>query len=200
MDPPGCSVFGLLVGRSCDIDPPSSAKNVIELSGVKLRCRLDLFSSEFVSPPTSVGNETSCVGGLFLDGPRLGCRSVCPSGHLGNGRGDPVRPLRCPKFFLHFTCYRNGCFIPVRGKLVYTPNLIFVVPRDVAETYGGRAVTAAWGEGMARHATLIGMGPGSAIPGPPPRITNWLLTWSLGLTWLPPKCYRGCPSGVVSRA
>ncbi|RZS01651.1 hypothetical protein BHM03_00031550 [Ensete ventricosum] len=44
---------------------------------------------------------------------------------------------------------------------------------------------------MARHATLMGMGRGSVVPGPPPRITDWLPTWSLGLTWLPPKCYFG---------
>ncbi|RWW29321.1 hypothetical protein GW17_00006150, partial [Ensete ventricosum] len=31
---------------------------------------------------------------------------------------------------------------------------------------------------------------------PPPRIPNWLSTWSLELTWLPPKCCCGCPSGV----
>ncbi|RWW43752.1 hypothetical protein BHE74_00050550 [Ensete ventricosum] len=68
------------------------------------------------------------------------------------------------------------------GELVHTPSLTFVVPRDVAETYGGRAAAVAWGEGMARHATLIGVGPGSAVPGPPPRITDWLLTWSFGLT------------------
>ncbi|RWV90774.1 hypothetical protein GW17_00046997 [Ensete ventricosum] len=31
---------------------------------------------------------------------------------------------------------------------------------------------------------------------PPPRIPDRLTTWSLGLTWLPPKCCRGCPFGV----
>ncbi|RWW08623.1 hypothetical protein GW17_00027926 [Ensete ventricosum] len=37
VDPPGCFVFGLLVGRSCDIGPPSSAKNVTKLSVVRVR-------------------------------------------------------------------------------------------------------------------------------------------------------------------
>ncbi|RRT43273.1 hypothetical protein B296_00030747 [Ensete ventricosum] len=31
---------------------------------------------------------------------------------------------------------------------------------------------------------------------PPPRILDQLSTWSLGLTWLPPKCCCGYPSGV----
>ncbi|RWW18492.1 hypothetical protein BHE74_00018116 [Ensete ventricosum] len=31
---------------------------------------------------------------------------------------------------------------------------------------------------------------------PPPRIPDRLSTWSLGLTWLPPKCCCGCLSGV----
>ncbi|RWW46647.1 hypothetical protein BHE74_00047429 [Ensete ventricosum] len=75
-----------------------------------------------------------------------------------------------------FICCRNGCFIPVRGELVRTLSLTFVVPRDVAETYGGRAAAAAWGEGMARHATLMSVGLGSVVPGPPPRITDWLPT------------------------
>ncbi|RWW80531.1 hypothetical protein BHE74_00011117, partial [Ensete ventricosum] len=100
------------------------------------------------------------------------------------------------EFFLLFTYCRNGCFISVRGELVHTPSLIFVVPRDVAETYGGRATATAWGEGMVHYATLMGVGLGSVVPGSPYRITDWLSTWSLGLTWLPPKCCRGCPSGV----
>ncbi|RZS25827.1 hypothetical protein BHM03_00059078 [Ensete ventricosum] len=64
-------------------------------------------------------------------------------------------------FFPHFYFCRNECFIPVRGELVRTLSLTFVVPRDVIETYRGRATTAAWGEGMAHHATLMGVGPGS---------------------------------------
>ncbi|RRT31639.1 hypothetical protein B296_00058976, partial [Ensete ventricosum] len=31
---------------------------------------------------------------------------------------------------------------------------------------------------------------------PPPRMLDQLPTWSLGLTWLPPKCCCGCPSGA----
>ncbi|RZR74973.1 hypothetical protein BHM03_00046964 [Ensete ventricosum] len=112
---------------------------------------------------------------------------------FGNGRVDPVRPLQCPSygesgihppgrvklrvlekdrervseresFPLPFTCCRNGCFIPVGGELVSTPSLSFVVPRDMTEIYGGRATTVAWGEGMACHATLMGMELGSVIP------------------------------------
>ncbi|RRT67625.1 hypothetical protein B296_00036397 [Ensete ventricosum] len=51
---PGCSEFWLLVGCYCDIDYPSSAKNVVEPSGVKLRCRPDLFSAEYASSPMLV--------------------------------------------------------------------------------------------------------------------------------------------------
>ncbi|RRT51103.1 hypothetical protein B296_00023978 [Ensete ventricosum] len=104
--------------------------------------------------------------------------TILHKGLFGDGRGDPERPLRCPR------------------ELVRTPSLTFVVPRDVAETYEGRAATAVWGEGMTHHATLMDVGPGSAIPDPPPRITDWLPSWSLRLTWLPPKCCHGCPSGV----
>ncbi|RZS24810.1 hypothetical protein BHM03_00057925 [Ensete ventricosum] len=38
MDPSGRSAFGLLIGCSCDIGLPSSAKNVTKLSGVGLTC------------------------------------------------------------------------------------------------------------------------------------------------------------------
>ncbi|RZR75539.1 hypothetical protein BHM03_00060725 [Ensete ventricosum] len=31
---------------------------------------------------------------------------------------------------------------------------------------------------------------------PAPRMPDQLPTWSLGLTWLPPKCCCDCPSGV----
>ncbi|RZS07774.1 hypothetical protein BHM03_00038676 [Ensete ventricosum] len=31
---------------------------------------------------------------------------------------------------------------------------------------------------------------------PPPRIPDRLSTWSLELTWLPPKCCYGCPTSV----
>ncbi|RRT31787.1 hypothetical protein B296_00057050, partial [Ensete ventricosum] len=57
-----------------------------------------------------------------------------------------------------FTCYRSKCFIPMGGELARTPNLTFVVSRNMAETYGGCAAAAVWGEGMTRHATLIGVG------------------------------------------
>ncbi|RWV79880.1 hypothetical protein GW17_00058923, partial [Ensete ventricosum] len=35
----------------------------------------------------------------------------------------------------------------------------------MAEMYRGHAVAAAWGEGMACHATLMGVGLGSVVPG-----------------------------------
>ncbi|RZS01222.1 hypothetical protein BHM03_00031041, partial [Ensete ventricosum] len=35
----------------------------------------------------------------------------------------------------------------------------------MAESYGGRAVAAAWGEGVARHTTLMGVELGSVVPG-----------------------------------
>ncbi|RRT75364.1 hypothetical protein B296_00017447 [Ensete ventricosum] len=55
-------------------------------------------------------------------------------------------------------------FIPVRGELVSTPSFTFVVPRDMTETYGGCATTAAWGKSMLRHATLMGVGLDSVVP------------------------------------
>ncbi|RRT36504.1 hypothetical protein B296_00025865 [Ensete ventricosum] len=53
------------------------------------------------------------------------------------GRGDPERPLRRP-----------------------------IVARDMAETYGGRAVAMAWDRGMGRHAALMGMGQAASCLGP----------------------------------
>ncbi|RZR94287.1 hypothetical protein BHM03_00022951 [Ensete ventricosum] len=167
MDPPGCSAFGLLVGRSCDIGPPSSAKNVTKLSGVELRCRLDLFLFECASPPTSVGVKLPAwidapSGVLDTELGRLVPRAVSGiailhTGLFGDGRGDLERPLRCPKS-LPFTCCRSKYFIHVGGELARAPSLTFVVPRNMTETYGGRAATTAWGEGMTRHATLMGVG------------------------------------------
>ncbi|RWW36342.1 hypothetical protein BHE74_00058633 [Ensete ventricosum] len=83
--------------------------------------------------------------------------AILYKGLFGDGRGDLERPLRCPKR-VPITYYRSKCFIPVGGELARTPSLTFVVPRNMTETYGGRAVAAAWGEGMARHATLMGKG------------------------------------------
>ncbi|RRT64344.1 hypothetical protein B296_00006562 [Ensete ventricosum] len=57
-----------------------------------------------------------------------------------------------------FTYCRSKCFISMGGELARTPSLTFVVPRDMAETYGGRAAAASWGDDMARHATLMGVG------------------------------------------
>ncbi|RWW90227.1 hypothetical protein BHE74_00000627 [Ensete ventricosum] len=73
--------------------------------------------------------------------------TILHTGLFGNGRGDPVRPLRCPR------------------ELVNTPILTLVVPRDMAESYGRRAAAAAWGEGVARHTTLMGVKLGSVVPG-----------------------------------
>ncbi|RWW87692.1 hypothetical protein BHE74_00003466 [Ensete ventricosum] len=67
--------------------------------------------------------------------------AILHKGLFGDGRGDPERPLRCP-----------------RGELACTPSLTLVVPRDMAETYKRREAAAAWGEGMTRHATLMGVG------------------------------------------
>ncbi|RZR91066.1 hypothetical protein BHM03_00019106 [Ensete ventricosum] len=63
-----------------------------------------------------------------------------------------------------FTYYRNECFIPVGGEHIRTPSLTFVVPRDMTEMYKGCATAAAWGKGMAHHATLMGVGLGSIVP------------------------------------
>ncbi|RZS13055.1 hypothetical protein BHM03_00044579 [Ensete ventricosum] len=63
------------------------------------------------------------------------------------------------------TCCRSKCFIPTRGELARTPSLTLVIPRDMAESYRGRAATAAWGEGMGRHASLMGMGQTASCSG-----------------------------------
>ncbi|RRT60963.1 hypothetical protein B296_00018366 [Ensete ventricosum] len=90
VDPPGCSVFGLLVQRSYDIGPPSSDKNITKLLGTP---QLNLFTSECASPLISVGFETSCIDWRSLSCPRPECRSVDPSSHLGDD--DPAhRPLQ----------------------------------------------------------------------------------------------------------
>ncbi|RWW35267.1 hypothetical protein BHE74_00059816, partial [Ensete ventricosum] len=49
-------------------------------------------------------------------------------------------------------------------ELVSTPSFTFVVPQDMAEMYRGRATAAAWDEGMACHATLMGMELDSVVP------------------------------------
>ncbi|RRT78701.1 hypothetical protein B296_00011604 [Ensete ventricosum] len=74
---------------------------------------------------------------------------VWGSGEKGVGSRERASP---------FTCYRSKCFIPVGGELARTPSLTFVVPRNMTKTYGVRAVSAAWNEGMTCHATLIGIG------------------------------------------
>ncbi|RWW58354.1 hypothetical protein BHE74_00034802 [Ensete ventricosum] len=63
------------------------------------------------------------------------------------------------------TCCRSKYFIPVGGELAHTPSLTLVVPRDMAETYGGRVVATACGGGMGRHATLMGMGQAASCSG-----------------------------------
>ncbi|RZR91063.1 hypothetical protein BHM03_00019103 [Ensete ventricosum] len=89
--------------------------------------------------------------------------TILHTGLFGNERVDPVRPLRCQ--------VRENPKLPSwegevkRRELVSTPSLTFVVPRDMTEMYGGRVAAAAWGEGMACHATLMGVGLGSVVPG-----------------------------------
>ncbi|RWW35027.1 hypothetical protein GW17_00000196 [Ensete ventricosum] len=51
-----------------------------------------------------------------------------------------------------------------KWELVSTLGLTLVVPRDMGESYGGRVAAAAWGEGVARHTTLMGVELGSIIP------------------------------------
>ncbi|RZS27769.1 hypothetical protein BHM03_00061292 [Ensete ventricosum] len=67
-------------------------------------------------------------------------------------------------FLPPFTYCRNRCFILVGGELINTLSLTLVVPRDMAELYGGRAAAAAWGEGVTLHATLMGVELRSVIP------------------------------------
>ncbi|RZR82624.1 hypothetical protein BHM03_00009076 [Ensete ventricosum] len=99
--------------------------------------------------------------------PKLGRIRNCPPGRVKSRvlEKDKERVSERESFLPSFTCYRNGCFIPVGGELVSTPSLTFVIPRDMAEMYGGRAAVAAWGEGMACHATLMGMELGTIVPG-----------------------------------
>ncbi|RRT39107.1 hypothetical protein B296_00053853 [Ensete ventricosum] len=68
--------------------------------------------------------------------------------------------------------------MPVRGELVRTPGLTLVVPRGMAESYDGRAGAAVWGEGVARHMTLMARGEGGQCRTrmPPPRMLGPLPT------------------------
>ncbi|RRT54636.1 hypothetical protein B296_00025495 [Ensete ventricosum] len=139
---------------------------------------------------------------------------ILHTGLFRNGRGVLMRSLRClsqgriknyppgrvmlrvlEREFLPtpFTCYRNGCFIPVGGKLVRTPDLTSVIPRGMIESYGGRAAAEVGGEGVARHTSLMTReGAGQCrTQSPPPRMLDQQSTWSFGLTWLPPGCCRG---------
>ncbi|RRT59175.1 hypothetical protein B296_00046040 [Ensete ventricosum] len=110
-----------------------------------------------------------------------------------SSREDEVRVLEREFFPTSFTWYRNECFIPVRGELVRTPGLTLVVPRGMAKSYGGRAVVAVWDEGVTRHTTLMARGGAGQCrtQSPPPQMLDQLPTWSLRLTWLPPRCCRG---------
>ncbi|RWW26925.1 hypothetical protein GW17_00008678 [Ensete ventricosum] len=92
--------------------------------------------------------------------PKLGRIKSCPPGRVKLRVLEREREISPP-----FTGCRNGCFIPVGGELVSTPSLTLIVPRDMAESYGGRATTTAWGEGVARHTTLMGVELGNVVLG-----------------------------------
>ncbi|RZR88249.1 hypothetical protein BHM03_00015791 [Ensete ventricosum] len=67
----------------------------------------------------------------------------------------------------------------------------------MAEMYRGRATAAAWDEGMACHATLMGMELDSVVPSHSTSDTRSAVDLvPRADVWLPPKCCRGCPSGV----
>ncbi|RRT64752.1 hypothetical protein B296_00011703 [Ensete ventricosum] len=144
--------------------------SVIELSGVELRCRLDLFSSEYASSPTLVGIGTFDVGCSLLGDLRFGRRSVRPLGHLGADY-PAHKPLRGWEGYLD-----EAPLMP--KELVRTLGLTLVVPRGTTGSYGGRVSAAVWGEGMARHTTLMAHGGAGQCRTrmPPPRMLGLLPT------------------------
>ncbi|RRT34929.1 hypothetical protein B296_00055148 [Ensete ventricosum] len=81
-------------------------------------------------------------------------------GEKGVELRERASPLTCS-----LTCCRSKCFIPVGEELACTPSLTLVVPRDMAETYVGRATAMTWGGGMGRHAALMGMDQATSCSG-----------------------------------
>ncbi|RRT57139.1 hypothetical protein B296_00023573 [Ensete ventricosum] len=97
------------------------------------------------------------VGGVTQRGPSDAQVSKNPEWPSREGKVWSIgeKKVRSSERKLPLTCCRSKCFILVGGELARTPSLTFVVPRNMAETYGGHV---AWGVGMARHATLMGVG------------------------------------------
>ncbi|RZR74068.1 hypothetical protein BHM03_00031581, partial [Ensete ventricosum] len=81
------------------------------------------------------------------------CVPGAVSGHMPLLRWEGMT-RRDPSLTPNLLTYcRSKCFIPMGGELARTLSLTLVVPRDMTETYGGRAVAAAWGGSMGQAAS-----------------------------------------------
>ncbi|RRT79821.1 hypothetical protein B296_00000515 [Ensete ventricosum] len=94
------------------------------------------------------------------DGPRDKPIDAQDEDHRGSA--NPRRKSRSPPMLVDLR------------ELVRMPGLTLVVPRGMAKSYGGRAVAAVWGEGVAHHTTLIARrGAGQChTRSPPPRMID----------------------------
>ncbi|RZS14679.1 hypothetical protein BHM03_00046439 [Ensete ventricosum] len=131
-----------------------------------------------------VGIGTFDVGCSLLGDLHFGRRSVRPLGHLGADYPSH-RPLRGWEGYLD-----EAPLMPKSGenqelpsqegevRLVRTLGLTLVVPRGTTGSYGGRVSAAVWGEGMARHTTLMAHGGAGQCRTrmPPPRMLGLLPT------------------------
>ncbi|RRT86156.1 hypothetical protein B296_00003609 [Ensete ventricosum] len=151
VNPPGCSEFGLLVGRSCDIGPPSSTKNVVEPSGVELRYRPDLFSVEYASSPMSVGiwifnlgwsllgSQRPCVGRVIFW--LVSGLVILHTGIFGNGRLSPMLKLVENEELSSFLSEEETRVKERVRELVCPPHLL---PKWAFYTCGRGACSYAW--------------------------------------------------------
>ncbi|RWV92113.1 hypothetical protein GW17_00045550 [Ensete ventricosum] len=169
MDLPGCFAFGLLIGRSCDIGPPSSAKKCYET----FRSRAEVSARPVLVRVRKSANDGG--GQNFLRGLML-LRGFSTQSSVGLSLGSSQGWRSCTKASLEMggvtqrgpsdaQVSRNPEWPFRERELARTPSLTIVVPQDMTETYGGRAATAAWDGGMGRHAVLMGMGQTTSCSG-----------------------------------
>ncbi|RWW19774.1 hypothetical protein GW17_00016161 [Ensete ventricosum] len=156
---------------------------------------------EMVPLPEEGGGEVACRCETFLFlGPRrtaLYCRSWVPAS------GD-LRWRSCEINRYHYYYYNKAEVLarPVLVRMRKSANVGrgrnflrgSMLLRGVLDAELGRLVPWAVSGMAILHKGLFGDGRGD--PERPLRCPNRLPTWSLGLTWLPPKCRCGRPSGA----
>ncbi|RWW60551.1 hypothetical protein BHE74_00032452 [Ensete ventricosum] len=157
---------------------------------------------------TQQGIRTFDVGCSLLGDLRFGRRLVHPSGRLGadysthrplwgwEGYPDEAPPMpmsgenqELPSwegevrvlervFSRPLYLLSKRVFYTCGRELVCTLGLTLVVPRGTTGSYGGRVSAVVWGEGMARHTTLMAHGGAGQCRTrmPPPRMLGLLPT------------------------